>query len=110
MFYSLTIGAKELKLRLDTKNLIALEKAIGKNPVEILFSLDRGALPKITDVVYILHFSLQSLNNGYSLEKTFDLYDEYVANGGTLIDFISVLNEIFANSGLIQKANKNPNE
>jgi hypothetical protein len=46
-----------------------------------------------------------------SLDKVYDLYDEYVADGHTLFDLVPVFIEVFQESGYLGKDNaKNKGE
>ena len=103
MFTGLTVKGKEYRLRLDTKNLIALEKAINKNPLDIIFSIERGIVPKVSDVLMILHYSLQACQHGMSFDATVELYDSLIADGKNIYDMIAVLTDVFTDCGLIRK-------
>ena len=65
--------------------------------------VEKGELPKIEDMVYILHYALQSMEHGYDMNKTFDLYDEYIDNGGSMVELIPIMLEVFQVSGIIPK-------
>ena len=102
MYYEITIGEKDLKLRLDARNCVDLERKMGKSPLTI-FTQEDKALPKLEDLISILHGSLQKYNKGFTLDKTYDLYDEYVEAGNTFTDFIPVIMEIFKVSGFFKE-------
>lgn len=102
-YVEMKIGKKEYKLRLNTRACVSLEKALGKNPIDIFMSLDDGTFPKITDIVLILHASLQAMNHGISIDDTYSLFDEYLDNGGSIVDIIGVFVEVFQEAGLIPK-------
>lgn len=102
MYYTITIGKKELKLRLDARNCVDLERKMGKSPLAIFIQADKS-LPKLEDLISVLHGSLQKYNKGFDLEKTYDLYDEYVEEGNTFTDFIPVIMEIFKVSGFFKE-------
>ena len=103
MFTELKIKDETYKLRLNTRSSVALEKSLGKSPLTMLMKLDAGELPTLTDMVLILHAMLQPLNHGISLERTYDLYDAYVADGNSLFDLIPVIIEVFQESGYLAK-------
>lgn len=103
MLYSdFKVGEKELKLRLDSRMCVALERKLGKSPLAIFMSEDKS-LPKLEELIMILHASLQKYNQGYTEEKTFDLYDEYVNEGNTFTEFIPVIMDIFKVSGFFKE-------
>jgi hypothetical protein len=103
MYTELTIGDKELKLRLDARACVGLERKLGKSPLAIFMDAEKS-LPRLEDLILILQGSLQKYNQGYNEEKTYDLYDEYIAEGNTFTDFIPVIMSIFEVSGFFKKA------
>ena len=105
MFAELRIGNEEYRLRLNTRASISLEKTLGKSPLAVFMELDNGEMPKLSDMLAILHACLQPYNHGITLDKTYDLFDRYVENGNTLFDLIPVFIEVFQESGYISKGN-----
>lgn len=103
MFTELTIGLETYKLRLTTKTSIQLERALGYNPLMLLMKIDAGEMPKLNDVLIILQGMLQTYHHGMNLDKVYDLYDRYVAEGNTMFDLIPVFIEVFQSSGYISK-------
>lgn len=97
-------GNKSYKLRLNTRGIVALEKTIGCNPLNIFFNNGQETIPSITQMVAILHASLQQYHHGISMNDAFDIFDEYVADGHTSLEFIKVMFEIFRSSGLVPKS------
>ena len=106
LYNELIIGENAYKLRLTTKASVALEKALGYNPISMLMDIDNGEMPKLADVLIMLHSMLQTYHHGYSLEKTYDLFDEYVAEGKSMFDLIPVFVEVFQNSGYLSTDKK----
>jgi len=103
MIYSdLIINDKQLKLRLDARGCVALERRLGKSPLNIFMTVDKS-LPKLEELILILHASLQKYNQGYTEDKTYDLYDEYIEQGNTFTDFIPVVMDIFKVSGFFKE-------
>lgn len=100
-------GGKEYKLRLTTRAIVQLEKQIGCNPLMIFGNGEE--IPTITNMVNVLYFSLQSLQNGITLNDAYDIYDTYIADGHTTTDFIKVIIDIYRASGIIptEEAEKN---
>ncbi len=101
MYIDFSAGNKEYKLRLSTRAIVALEKAIGCNPLAIFGTGE--TIPPITTMVQILHAALQQYNHGITLNDTYDIYDEWLADGHTMTDFIKVIVDIYKVSGLIQE-------
>lgn len=98
-------GNKEYKLRLSTRSTISLEKQLGCNPVAIFGSGD--TIPTITTMVRILHASLQSLEHSITLDDAYDVFDNWLADGHVMTDFIQVILDIYRVSGIIKNETKN---
>ena len=75
VYVDFTAGNKDYKLRLNTRNTVALEKALGCNPLAIFGNGEE--IPTITTMVSILYFSLQQLNHGISLDEAYNIFDSY---------------------------------
>lgn len=103
MFIELQIGNETYKLRLNTRASITLEKALGKSPLAVFMELDNGEMPKLSDMLAILHACLQPLHHGITMDKTYDLFDRYVEDGNTLFDLVPVFIEVFQESGYLAK-------
>lgn len=101
-YVDFTAGNKDYKLRLNTRQVIALEKQLGCNPLSIFGAGD--TIPTITTMVYILHASLAQLNHGITLNDAYDIFDAYLADGHTMTDFLPTILEIYKASGLIAKS------
>lgn len=99
MYVDFTAGNKDYKLRINTRNIVTLEKQLGCNPLAIFG--DGGKLPTITEMVYILYSALQPMNHGITLNDAYDIFDAYLADGHVATDFISVIIEVYKVSGLI---------
>lgn len=101
------VGNKTYKLRLNTRNIVLLEKQLGCNPLNIFgTNLDNPTIPPITAMVAVLFASLQQYNHGISLNDAYDIFDEYMEEGHPSTDFIPVIMEIYQASGIIPKHNK----
>lgn len=97
----ITIAGKELKCRLNTQNIIALEKKLGGKSV--LKVLMEEQIPSLDMVLNTLHASLQTLEHGYTLEKVYSLYDEYVEEDKTYTDLIPELISVLEVSGFFKR-------
>lgn len=100
IYVDFSAGNKDYKLRLNTRNVVALEKMLGASPLAI-FSRGNDSIPTITEMVSILFCSLQQLNHGITLNDAYDIFDNYLADGHSAIDFISVVLDVYKVSGLI---------
>ena len=100
LYVDFTAGNKDYKLRLSTRQTVSLEKQLGCNPLSIFG--EGETIPTITTMVYILYASLQQLNHGISLDDAFNIFDDYLADGHVVTDFIPVIVEIYKVSGIIK--------
>lgn len=100
MYYEFQAGNDEYKLRLNVRNVVSLEKKLGCNPLMIFG--DGNNIPPVEQMVAILHASLQQNHHGITLDKTYDIFDNYLADGHSVTDFIYVIVEVFKVSGIIR--------
>lgn len=101
MYYDFTAGNKEYKLRLNTRNIVGLEKKLGCNPLAIFGRGD--TIPTVTVMVSVLHASLQQYHHGISIDDAYDIFDAYIADGNSATDFINVIVEVYKVSGIINE-------
>ena len=107
MYIDFNAGGKDYKLRLATRNIVALEKAIGCNPLSIFGNGEE--LPSITTMVMILWQSLQKFHHNIGLNEAYDIFDEYLEEN-TAMDFIPVILDIYKVSGIIKNDNNETGE
>lgn len=100
MYKEFTVGNKEYKLRLNTRNTVNLEKQLGCNPLSIFGDGDN--IPTVTTMVQVLYASLVSYNHGITLNDAYDIFDNYLADGHSMTDFIPVILDIYKVSGIIK--------
>ena len=100
MYYDFNVGNKTYKLRLNTRNTVALEKALGCNPLAIFG--DGEELPTVTSMVAVLHASLQQYNHGITVADAYDIFDAYLEDGNQITDFVYVILEVYKVSGIIK--------
>ena len=107
MYYTFTVDNKDYKLRLTTRQVVNLEKQLGCNPISIFGSGDR--IPTVTEMVTILHNSLVELNHSINLNEAYAIFDKYLEEGNTSIDFIPIILEIYKASGIIKTEEEQKN-
>lgn len=97
----IAIGDKELKCRLTTQNIVNLEKKLGgKNVLKVIMD---EQIPSLDIVLNTLHSSLQTLEHGYTMDKVYQLYDEYVEEGKTYTDLVPELISVLEVSGFFKR-------
>lgn len=107
MYFDFEAGNNAYKLRLNTRNTVSLEKQLGCNPVMVFGAGDK--VPTVTQMVAILNASLQTYHHGITMDKAYDIFDAYLADGHVMTDFIPVIIDIYRASGLM-KAESSPED
>lgn len=100
MYYDFKAGDKEYKLRLNTRNIVSLEKTIQCNPLMIFGAGD--TVPTISTMVAVLHASLQHYHHGITLNDAYDIFDAYLEDNA-ITDFIPIILEVYKVSGLFKE-------
>ncbi|MBU5677912.1 hypothetical protein KQI88_15955 [Alkaliphilus sp. MSJ-5] len=95
------VGDKEYKLRLAASEMINVEKKIGGNVLDIFMKKEQ--IPTMEELLLTLHGSLQKFQHGIGLSDTYNIYDEYVDNGGAFEDLIEVIMDVLEVSGFFKK-------
>lgn len=103
LYYELEANGKAYKLRLNTRAVVALERQINCSPLGIFGKGD--TIPTTTTMVHVLHAALQQYQHSITLNDAYDIFDDYIADGNTAIDFISVIVEVYKVSGIIKEEN-----
>jgi hypothetical protein len=101
LYVDFKAGSTEYKLRLSTRAVVALEKNLGCNPISIFGNGD--TIPTITTMVYVLHAGLQQFHHGITLDNAYDIFDTYLEDGHAMTDFITVIVDLYKQSGLIRE-------
>lgn len=108
MFTEFKAGNRNYQLRLTTQGTISLEKKLGYNPLQMFMGIDEDVLPKLGDMLTVLHTMLQPYNHGITFEDTCDIYDDYIADGHTAWDLVPVIIEVFQGAGFLPKEDAEP--
>lgn len=103
LYTTLTINDIDYKCRLNAKACVDLEKKLGTNPLNIFVNMtgDTVSLPTLGTMLTILHCSLQQYEHGITIDKVYQIYDDFIASGKTQMDLIPILIDIYKVSGLI---------
>jgi hypothetical protein len=99
LYYEFMVADKLYKLRLNTRNIVALEKQLGCNPLAVFG--DGTTIPTVSTMVNILFYSLQQYQHNLSLNDAYDIFDTYLEDKG-VTDFVQVILEIYKVSGIIR--------
>lgn len=107
LFHEFEAGNTTYKLRLGIKNIVSLEKTLGCNPLMVFGAGDR--IPTITEMVAILHNSLQSYHHGITLDTTYSIFEAFLNEGHQVSDFVQHIVSIYKVSGIL-KEDSTPDE
>jgi hypothetical protein len=102
MYTEFLVGKKEYKLRLNTRNVVALEKKLGCNPLGI-FGTDGETIPTVGVMIDILHASLQAYEHNITYNDACDIFDAWIAEGHSTVDFIYIILDVYKASGIVPK-------
>ncbi len=102
LYYDFQVGEKVYQLRLTTRNIVKLEEKIGRNPLTIFGNGD--VVPTISTMLTVFQYALPE---GHTENQAYDIFDEWLADGHTVADFIPVILEVYKVSGLIKEEEKN---
>jgi len=103
IFYTLKIKDNEYKCKISARGLCNLEDRLGVNPLNVFMSVSENNLPKLSQLLIIFHESLAQYNHGISEEEVDKIYDDFIDEGHSFVDFLNVILEILKVSGLVPK-------
>lgn len=96
------VGDKEYKLRLAANEIVNIENKLGGSILSIFMGAKEGELPATGQLLMVLHGALQKYNHGITQKDTYDIYDDYIDEGGTFEDLLEKLMEVFEVSGFFK--------
>ena len=103
MFTTIIIKGEEYKLRLRTVDVIQVERKIGHNLMDMFMGIQEEKLPKLGDLLAVIHASMAAYNHGITEAKLFELYDAYIEEGHSMFDLVPLVLELLQNGGVIPK-------
>lgn len=100
------VGEVEHKLRLTTRQAVAVEEKLGVNLLKV-FMPRQGEdfpLPPLKVMLVVIHGALQKFEHGTTLDDVYDMNDDYVDAGGDQTSLLmDVIIPLFENSGFMPK-------
>lgn len=110
MQYSIfKVGKKEYKLRAGAMQITELEEKLGgRNPLQVLMTVQDNELPSVSSLLLILHAALQKYQPETTMDDVYEIYDQYVDAGSTYTDLIPIMVETFRVSGFFKAASQEP--
>lgn len=105
-----TVGETEYKLRLTTRQAVAVEEKLGLNLLKVFMPKadEEVPLPPLKVMLVVAHGALQKFHHGTKLEDVYDIFDDYVDNGGSQVSFLTdIILPLFEDSGFIPRSEGN---
>ena len=118
-FYEFEVGNKSVRLRIKARQAASLEKALGCSPLALFIRLSEHAddtaellehLPSIDTYALILNAALQSYEHGYDMNKTYDLIDDFIEEGHSVMELMNVVSEVLRVSGYMPQEDEQPEQ
>lgn len=107
------IGEVEHKLRLTTRQAVAVEEKLGVNLLKV-FMPRQGEdfpLPPLKVMLVVIHGALQKFEHDTTLDDVYDMNDDYVDAGGDQTSLLmDVIIPLFENSGFMPKQKETTDE
>lgn len=100
LFHEFIVNGITYKLRLTTRNVIALERKYGCSPLALF---EDEQVPKLDVLADIIHAAVQTYHHGLNLNDVYDIIDKWLEEGNNTTDLIYVVLELFKVSGIIPK-------
>ncbi|MFT8324781.1 DUF6096 family protein [Oenococcus sicerae] len=95
---TLDFGGLTLELKLTGRDILNIEKRLGKSMMSLFMSGDGSMkLPPLNEMLIVLQGANQT--HGISDEAIFKAFDKYYAEGHSPMDLFSVLTDLFQESG-----------
>lgn len=103
-YYELQVGETTYKLKLTARELVKLEKSIGGSPINLFMKMNQEqSMPELDGMLLILHHAIVSYQKNVDV---YELFDNFVDEGGDLTKLIEILVEVMKVSGLFPKEEK----
>lgn len=91
------------KLRLNTRNTVKLEKLLDGNPLKVFTEIKDDTPPRVETMAAILYTALLAYQDKTTLDKAYDIFDEWIESGHIVAEFIPIIIDLYRDAGLIQK-------
>ena len=95
---------EDIKLVLEAAQICELEDRLGgRNLMGAIGNNDTG-MPPLRTMIMVTHAAMHRYNHGIKLADVYGMYDRYIANGGSQVDFYAnVYVPIFQASGFFPR-------
>lgn len=97
------VGNEEYRLKLKSSSICEAEESMGTSLIAFMGS--ETGMPRLKDMLTITYFALKDWNHNQKLEDIYDLYDQYVEEGGSQLKFYTeIFMMIFQVSGFFSQS------
>lgn len=100
-----TVNGKDYRLRMTTFNAVQVEKQLGMGMTEALNHLMDSRV-----IVGMLWGASQKYHHGLNLREVCDLYDDYLASGGSAEKIVDVILKLLEQIGIGDAENASDTE
>lgn len=102
-YVELTINGVDYKLTLNMANMVALEKALGENPLNVLMSMQENKLPQFDIITTILLYSMKKYQPKTNQNDVYNLIDNYLEEGNDIGALIKLVVAVFEKAGYFRQ-------
>lgn len=96
-----TVKEETYKLKLTTADVASLEEKFNTNLLNIIMS---NGMPALSIMLQITHKAMNKFHHGIKLNKVYELFDDYLDEGGSQTDFMTnVFIPIYQASGFLSE-------
>lgn len=107
-FVTWTVEGKDYKLVLEGQQIVELEDKLGGRNLMSVIGDNNTGIPSLKTMMLVTQASMARFNHGMKLTDVYALYDKYIEEGGSMVDFYTdVYVKIFQVSGFFPKEQEN---
>ena len=93
--------------KLSTRAMLSIEKALGDNPINLMYKDD--GIPSLNVMLNILFYTMRKNNPQIkTVDNVIDIYDDYIAEGGSLGGLAKFIIELIQDSGMVKTDEDKP--
>ncbi|MBU5469126.1 hypothetical protein KQI85_01895 [Falcatimonas sp. MSJ-15] len=101
-FCEWTVDGQTYRLKLKTSDVVALEQRLKKSCLDLLDVQSGMGVPSLTTMLTIVYYAMKSWQHGIKETDVMTLFDKYIEDGGSQIDFyVNIVLEIYVVSGFL---------
>ena len=101
-FCEWTVDGQTYRLKLKTSDVVALEQRLIKSCLDLLDVQSGMGVPSLTTMLTIVYYAMKSWQHGIKETDVMTLFDKYIEDGGSQIDFyVNIVLEIYVVSGFL---------